>query len=278
MVKQAEKRGVSAGVGLALGGGVLYTVAGIGVYRVLEEAGIVVEAVSGTSGGAIIGAAIAAGLSAAEIEKIAVKLRWHNLAWPLPARSGFLNGRPLARFVEQMTGCRNIEDLKIPFSVVATDINTGEEIRFKEGPLGPAVQASCSIPGLFQPLKMGDKLLVDGGIVDNIPVSAVREFGQRAVVAVDVLRFFEGHQDNLKSGIQVMLKSYQVMVKLISESFARPADLVIMPHVSGCSFATFHDVEKIIRRGEEAASAILPRLRAIIDEHARGNPPVAWDE
>jgi len=278
MAESAEKRGAGTGVGLALGGGVLYTMAGIGVYRALEEAGIAVEAVSGTSGGAIIGAAIASGLPAREVERIAVKLRWHNIAWPLPSRSGLFTGRPLARFVERLTGCRNIEDLKIPFSAVATDINTGEEVRFKEGPLGPAVQASCAIPGLFQPLKMGDKLLVDGGIVDNIPVSAVREFGQRAIVAVDVLRFFEGHQDNLRSGIKIMLKSYQVMVKLISESSARPADLVVMPNVAGFSFTTFHDVAAIIRRGEEAATALVPRLRAIMEEHARGTPPVAWDE
>jgi NTE family protein len=177
-----------------------------------------------------------------------------------------------------MAGCRNIEDLKIPFSAVATDINSGEEVRFKEGPLGQAVQASCSIPGVFRPVKIGERLLVDGGIVDNIPVAAVREFGQRAVVAVDVLRFFDGHKDNLKSGIQVLMKSYQVMVKLISESFDRPADLVIMPHVAGCSFATFHDVATIIRRGEEAARALMPRLRAILEEHARGIPPMAWDE
>lgn len=266
------------GVGLALGGGVLYTTASVGVYRALEDAGIAVDAVAGTSGGAIIGAAIAAGLSAGEIEKIALKLRWHHLAWPIPSRSGLLNGRPLARFVEDMTGCRNIEDLKLPFIAVATDINTGEEVRFREGPLGVAVQASCAIPGVFQPVIIGDRLLVDGGIVDNIPVSAVREFGQRAILAVDVLRFFEGSSDSLRSGIQVMLKSYQVMVKLISESFARPADLVVMPHMAGCSFTTFHDVATIIRRGEEAAKVLLPRLREIIDDHARGTPPVAWDD
>jgi len=264
------------GIGLALGGGVTYTIASVGVFRALQEAKIPVTAVSGTSGGALIGAAIAAGLPADEIARQAVRLRWHDIAWPIPTRTGLLNGRPMARFVERITGRRLIEELAIPFSAVATNINTGEEVRFTSGPLGMAVQASSAIPGLFQPVPLGKCLLVDGGITDNVPVAAVREHRSQVVVAVDVLRFFEGRQEHLRWGLELVLKSYQAMVKIISESQERRADLVVMPNVAGCSFASFRDAGKLIERGEEAMRAMLPRLRAILAEYDRG-PSLGWD-
>jgi len=277
MDAQGTRAQTRPGIGLALGGGVIYTIAGIGVFRVLEEAGMPISAVSGTSGGAIIGSAIAAGLTAAEIERVARKLRWTQLAWPIPGRLGLLNGSPISRFVERLTGCRDISELRIPFTAVCADVTTGEEVRFTDGPLGMAVQGSCCIPGLFQPVCWEHRLLVDGGIVDNVPVEAVREHRPLLVVAVDVLSFFEGSHGQLKLGMQVVLKAYQMMVKRISESQERRADMVIKPNVAGCSYASFRDVPKLIERGEEAMRAVLPRLRAMLEEHESGGPPLAWE-
>jgi len=272
----SEDAGIK-GVGLALGGGIVYTVASIGVYRVLEEAKIPIGAVSGTSGGAIVGAAIAAGVGPDELAGYAQEMDWSDLVWIFPNKMGLVRGDPIVRFVEKMTGCRTFEELKMPFSVVASDINTGEEVRLTRGPLGSAVQASCSIPGLFQPVQLDGRLLVDGGIVDNLPVEAVRQHRPAAVVAVDVLSYFESYQGRLRLGIQVVLKAYETMVKRITDLKGHKADLLVQPNVSGCSLYSFRDVPKLIKRGEEAVRPLLPRLRAIVESRGNVSGSFAWD-
>jgi len=266
------------GIGLALGGGVVYSIAGIGVYRALAEAHLPIVAISGTSGGAIVGSAIAAGLPGWELKQVAEGIRWSDLVRFTPDRMGFLNGSPIGRFVESVCECTLIEDLKMPFTAVATDIITGEEVRLDHGPLGLSVQASCSIPGLFQPVPMGDRLLVDGGVVDNLPVDAVRMYRPAVTLAVDVLTKSEEFTGRIRNGAFVVLKAYHIMVKRIGEETEKEADIILSPDVSGCSVMNFRNSGELIERGERAGREIVPRLKELLDERLRKpDGSAAWE-
>jgi len=262
--------GLRPGIGLALGGGVVYSIAGIGVARVLEEARIPIGAVSGTSGGALVGAAIAAGLRGWELSQAAEEMDWNDLVRFAPGRMGLLDGDRMSKFVERVTGCRTFEDLKIPFSAVCTDILRGREVRFTSGPLGRAVQASCAIPGLFQPVKYEDFLLVDGGVTDNLPVAAVRDHRPALTVAVDVLSLSDQYQGRLRTAAHVVLKAYHTMVRRRAESEDQLADFIVMPNVSGLSVMNFANTAALIEKGEEATRPFVPRLRAMLENRLAG--------
>jgi len=266
---------IRAGVGLALGGGVLYSVAGVGVARVLMEARIPIAAVAGTSGGAIVGAAIASGMRDWELRQAAEEMDWGDLMRFSPGRMGLFSGDRIPHFVEKITGCKTFEDLKIPFTVVTTDILLGREIRFTTGPIGIAIQASCAIPGMFQPVKHGEMLLVDGGIMDNLPVRAVQDHHPAVTLAVDVLTVSDAYQGRLRTGAHVILKAYHTLIKRKGELQESLADLTVMPNVSGLSVLNFRDAVELVARGEAATRPMIPHLRAMLAERTRDTHTIA---
>jgi NTE family protein len=161
----------------------------VGVIIVLEEAGIKIDCLAGTSAGAIIAVGYSAGMKAEQIKEFAQKLRWWQiirLVWP---RRGLVSFDRLAALLEKSFGDPGFSDLQLPCCVVATDIETGERVTISEGRVIPAIQASCSIPGLVSPVELGGRLLCDGGITDMLPVSALREMGADYVIGVDVFTF-----------------------------------------------------------------------------------------
>jgi len=264
------------GVGVAFGGGVVYSIAGVGVACALVEAGIPVVAVAGTSGGALVGAAVAAGMRPWELREIGLDMDWSDLVRFTPGKMGLLNGEPIASFVENTTGCRTFEELRMPFTAVATDLLRGEEIRFTTGPLGLAVQSSCAIPGLFQPVKSGEMLLVDGGISANLPAEALRAHRPAVSVAVDVLTLSDQYQGPLRTAAHIVIKAYHTMVRREIEFQERQADFVVMPNVSGLSVLNFRDAPEIIARGEEATRPLIPRIRALLADRLAGLDVLPW--
>lgn len=182
-------QGRSSGVGLAFASGGPRGAAHVGVLKVLEREGIQVSAISGSSAGAMVGGAYAAGVPLARIER-----EWLDTDLPkvarafLPAfpRAGLSSGREAVRYIRTLVGEVRIEELPIPFAAVATDLDTGEAVVLREGPLVQAIRASGSVPGLFQPVRWQGRLLVDGGLVAPIPVKACRDLGAAIVVAVDI--------------------------------------------------------------------------------------------
>ena len=177
-------------IGLALGGGGPRGLAHIGVLKVLEENGIPIDYVAGASMGALIGAIYAAGVEMERLEEIALNMDLKQTALmlaPTIARSGLIEGRRVREFIKSFVGDANIEELKIPFAAVATDINTGEEMVIDRGSVAEAVRASISVPGVFTPVRLGERFLVDGGLVNPVPVSVVREMGAEVVIAVNVM-------------------------------------------------------------------------------------------
>ncbi|MFQ5509339.1 MAG: patatin-like phospholipase family protein [Leptospirillia bacterium] len=183
MTKPLDKR-----VGLALGGGASRGWAHIGVVRALEEAGHIPAWVGGTSMGALVAAAVAAGRLDA-LEAFARSLTQRKvisyLDLVMPVR-GLLGGEKIAALLTELLGDVEISELSIPFCAVATDLATGREVRLREGPLVDAVMASIAIPGIFNPQVVGDDYLVDGGLVNPVPVSVLRDMGATQVIAVDL--------------------------------------------------------------------------------------------
>ncbi len=175
-------------IGLALGSGSARGLAHIGVLRAVQDAGVQVDAVAGTSMGALVGASFAAG----KLESLAttfLELDWKGIAAlldPVFPRSGLIDGQKIAGFVRTHAASEVIENLKIPFRAIATDMGSGDEVAIGTGDLIEAVRASIAVPGLLTPVRANGRILVDGGLVNPVPVSAVRAMGARMVIAVDL--------------------------------------------------------------------------------------------
>lgn len=174
--------------GLALGSGSARGWAHIGVIQALAKAGIQIDYVAGTSIGAVVGAVYASG-NIESLEDVVLQLDWKQIVYFFDVvfpKSGLIDGNKIADFIRSHVKERNIEDLPLPFCVVSTDLATGAEVVIREGDIIEAVRASISVPGIFTPVQKDDMVLVDGGLVNPIPVSAVREMGADFVIAVNL--------------------------------------------------------------------------------------------
>ncbi|MBK6863990.1 MAG: patatin-like phospholipase family protein [Ideonella sp.] len=249
-------------IGLALGGGAARGFAHIGVIQVLEEAGVRPALVAGTSAGSLVAALHASGRSGTELAQLADAMDEASIAdWSFPGR-GLLRGEALARFVRQHTGGRSIEQMRLPLGIVATDLDNGQAILFQIGDPGVAVRASSAVPAVFQPVRIGSREYVDGGLVSPVPVRFARQMGAELVIAVDISE----QPDGAATGdmMRILLQTFSIMGRSISEFELRNADVVIRPSLANVSGADFSGRRRSIQAGREAAAAALPELRAKI--------------
>ncbi len=183
---QARPAPKPAVVGLALGGGAARGFAHIGVIQVLEEAGIRPDLVVGTSAGSLVAALYASGKNGRELAAVALSMDEGAITdWSFPGR-GLIRGEALARWVREHTGAKRIEQMPLPLGIVATDLDNGQGILFRVGDPGVAVRASSAVPAVFQPVRIGQREYVDGGLVAPVPVSYARQMGAQQVIAVDI--------------------------------------------------------------------------------------------
>lgn len=245
-------------IGLALGGGGNRGFAHIGVLKVLDDARISADIVVGTSAGSAVGALYAGGLSGQDIERLSLPLqREAVLTWVVP-RMGFASGEPMETYINQRVGKRLIEQLNRSFGAVATDLQTGRAVVFQRGNTGQAVRASCAVPGLFQPVRIGDRLYADGGLVQPIPVSSARKMGANFVIAVDVST--KPAHNTVDSVTNIMLQTFDIMGESINRYERQQADVVIQPDIQSISVTDLSDKSRAIALGEAAARAALPDL------------------
>ena len=245
-------------IGLALGAGAARGLAHLGVLKVLEKYKIPVDFVAGSSMGALVGALYCAGLEADFLIKLARELpsrSWVDLALP---RSGLISGKKVETMLQILTRNRDFSQLKIPFAAVATDIERGEAVVLKEGNVAAAVRASISIPVVFKPVRLGQRLLVDGGVVDRVPVSVVREMGADVVIAVDVNKFVS--YQPVKNIIDVMLQTLDIMERKILDARVLDTEVLIRPKVGHISPAHFHRVDELVQAGVEATEAAISKI------------------
>jgi NTE family protein len=249
-------------IGLALGGGAARGFAHIGVIQVLEAAGIQPDLVVGTSAGSLVAALYASGKNGAEMETLALTMDEGAITdWAFPSR-GVIRGEALARFVRLHTGGQLIEQMQRPLGIVATDLDSGLGVLFQRGDLGTAVRASSSVPAVFQPVKIGEREYVDGGLVAPVPVRYARQMGAELVLAVDISSPPDGQPTT--DTMKLLLQTFAIMGKSINRFELREADVVVRPPLVGVSSADFTSRVRAIRSGREAATEMLPALKARI--------------
>lgn len=253
-------------IGLALGGGAARGFAHIGVIQVLEEAGIRPDLVVGTSAGSLVAALYAAGRSGAELGSLAQSMDETAITdWAYPGRA-LIRGDALARYVREQTGGKLIEQMRLPLGIVATDLDSGAPVLFQRGDAGQAVRASSAVPAVFQPVKIGTREYVDGGLVSPVPVRFARQMGAEVVVAVDISAVPEGQPTG--DAMRMLLQTFAIMGRSINHFELKDADVVLRPGLAGMGSADFTARKRAIDAGRAAAQAMLPALRAKLAAHA----------
>jgi len=226
---------------------------------VLEEAGIPIDLVAGTSAGSLVAALYAAGRNGAMLARVALAMDESAITdWAFPGR-GLIRGEALARYVREQTGGKLIEQLPLPLGIVATDLDNGQAVLFQRGDVGAAVRASSAVPAIFQPVKIGTREYVDGGLVSPVPVRFARQMGADLVIAVDISSPPDGNATG--DPFKLLLQTFAIMGRSINQFELKDADVVLRPRLAGMSGADFSARQRAINAGRDAATAALPALR-----------------
>lgn len=251
-------------IALVLGGGAARGFAHVGVIKMLEAQGIKADLVVGTSAGSVVGSLYAAGYDGFELQRLALELDEKSVSdWILPNR-GFLRGEALQNYVNTAVKNRPLEQLNKPIGVIATDLKSGEQVVFRRGNTGMAVRASSSVPGVFQPVTIGGREFVDGGLTSPVPVRAARDMGADIVIAVDISK--DPSIATLSGTLEVLLQTFTIMGRSIAAQELLGADVVISPDTHEMRSASFDARHVSIIEGEKAALAAVPKLRQKIVE------------
>ena len=262
-----ERTSIPPRIGLALGGGAARGFAHVGVISVLERAGINPEVVTGTSAGAVVGAIYAAGYRAADLTRIATQLDQADVRdFTVPDR-GFLRGERLQQYVNRAVQNRPIEKLNLRFAAVATDLQSGDGVTYRSGDTGLSVRASSAVPGVFQPVLIGDRQMVDGGLTHPIPVRAARALGAELVIAVDISS--QPRYARLSDSIDILLQTFSIMGRGLGAAELAEADIVLRPAIGQLRPTDFDSRQLAIEEGERAAREALPEIRRRIEAATR---------
>lgn len=253
-------------VGLALSGGGARGFAHVGVLKALVESGIPIDLIAGTSAGAIVGGAYAAGMSVDEIAAMAAKIGWTNMTRPSLSPLGVLSNAPMGAFLHRELPLTRFEKLQIPFAAVAYDLTDGREMVYKDtGDLIFAVRASCAVPGIFAPLRDAQgHLIVDGGVTSVLPVRVARSMGADIVIAVDLLSSGEEFRSGPLSPIGTMVRSAMALLRQAAQVQGHDADIVIEPQIAHIRPDQIKKRDELRRLGETAAREKVPEIPALL--------------
>jgi len=234
----------------------------VGVIKVLQREGIPIDCLAGTSAGALVGAAYAAGIRGHDLLEMALQLRWRDIARPIWPRQGFLSFEPLESYLLQAVGDLPFAEVDLPYAAVTADLATGQQVVLKEGPLAPAVRASCSVPGLVTPVEIDGRYLVDGGIVNNLPISVVRDLGAEVVIAVGL-----GHPPGQipKGPLRIAVAALDYLLIYAADD-PSTADVHLPIPVWGFeSLVRTSRRHRIVSLGQQAAETALSSIRAALE-------------
>ena len=253
-------------IGVALGGGFARGMAHIGVLKVLEEEGIPVRIIAGTSVGALIGACYCSGLSIEELEKVAHSVRFTTFARWTVSRYGFASNDRMVQFLNHTLKVKTFEELRIPLGITATDFNSGEGVVFHSGSMVDPIRASCAYPGMFLPVNIRGRWLVDGMLSHPVPTSPLHEMGADRVLAVHLRGQWtkDGAPRHL---FDVIGQSFAIAQDQMSHLWRGAADAIVEPDVAGFAYDDFKRAGELITAGEAAMRKVLPEVRKWL-----GNP------
>jgi NTE family protein len=262
-------------IGLVLGGGAARGVAHVGVLQTLEENGIYPAVIAGTSVGSLVGGLYAAGVSSRRLAALVEDLKWLDLVtvrlptvnWTDLARTipmGLVDLDKMIEWIDQVLGGPvDIQQLNLPFAAIATDVLTGEVVVMNEGPLAEAVRASCSVPGVFTPYHRNGRLLVDGVVVNNLPVSVAQNLGADYVIAVDLLPLIGDAQAEPRNVVELSMTALFMLARA-TQIEQDLADLLIAPAIKHINLADLNASEALLAAGRRATEAVLPQIQAAL--------------
>jgi len=243
-------------LGLALSGGAVRGAAHVGALMAIENAGLVPAAIAGTSVGALVGALCASGIAAGDLAVAFGEIGWSSLLGPrFPKPLSLFDGAPTERLLRERFGLTTFAALRLPIAAVACDIAAGHEVVLRDGDVVEAVRASSALPGIYPPIARGEQLLVDGGIVNNLPIDVVRAMGADVVIAVDLLPPWRvpSAPENLA---ELWERSLNLLVRGNHPS-ADAAEVLVQPAIAAFSLTDFGGVDEMIRLGRQAAESAL---------------------
>lgn len=250
-------------------GGAARGFAHIGVIQALEESGIPIDMVVGTSAGSVVAALHASGKSGTELQRIALSMEEASFSdWRLPLFTpGVIKGEALARFIRAQVDAKQIQDLPIRLGIVATDLQSGQGILFQRGDVAMAVRASSAIPAVFQPVSISGHEYVDGGLVAPVPVSYARQMGAEVIIAVDISAAPQANAS--QDSFQILMKTFAIMGSSINRFELRDADVVVKPSLQGLSSTSFSSRKEAITAGYQSMLSMLGKLRNAIQTKRR---------
>ncbi|MDS1029902.1 patatin-like phospholipase family protein [Bacillota bacterium LX-D] len=248
-------------VGLALGSGAAKGFAHLGVIKVLVKENIPINLITGSSIGSVFGALYAVGTDLFILEKLCASLQQNQLIDFSVSKLGFIKGNRIEALLRLLTKNKRFEDLEIPLYVTAVDIERREKVVLEKGSIAEALRASISIPGVFQPKYLFDKMLVDGGVLDRVPVKLAKSKGADFIIAVDlknggITKEFEP----VKNTIDIILKSIDLLEKSNYDDL-KEANILLEPKVAHIGPADFHKAAECIALGEEEARGVIPKIK-----------------
>jgi NTE family protein len=251
-------------VGLVLGSGGLRGLAHVGVLKVLEKENIPVDYIAGCSIGALIGALYCSGHNPDTIIKLAKHLkRRHWLDFIVP-KMGIFSGDKVLETTRLLTQKKTFSELRIPLSVVATEINSGREIVFADGDLAKAVRASVSVPGVFVPFQWNDMLLVDGAVVNSTPIDVARSMGAEMVIAVDLAH--AGTVCKITNMFDVIIQSIDIMERQLFQHRQHHCDVMIRPDIAHVSPSSFDSIDECVQLGEQSALSVIDEIKSLLEK------------
>lgn len=253
-------------IALVLGGGAARGFAHVGVIRLLEQEKIPIHMIVGTSVGSLIGALYASDPNGFNLEWLSFSIEKDDIFdySLIYSKMGPVQGERLEKFIQTKVKAKTMEQMKIPFYAVATDLNSGNTVVFEKGSVAKAVRASCSIPGIFQPLELGGKMYVDGGVTNNLPVDVARAKGADIIIAVTISKNIQNPQINTL--IDVILQSINIMGRELVIYKSRGYDVLIEPNVGDVGMTDFSQKKRLMDAGIQAAKQTLPRIKKLIEE------------
>ena len=255
-------------VGLALSGGAARGIAHIGVLRALEENAIPIDAIAGASAGALIGGSYAAGLSIKQLEAMARKFRWRHVSRLSFSRLGLQSNAPMEKFLRAMLPVTRFEDLRIPFAALATNLQDGTAVVMRDtGDVTFAIRASVCLPALYVPVRDPQgRLLVDGGLVANLPISYTRALGADLVIAVDVGADGVRFMDHPRTALGVLTKAFVAAERVVSNQEAPNADLIIAPKVGHLRWDETRRADEFLKIGYETALESIDQIKSLMEQ------------
>jgi NTE family protein len=244
---------------LVLGGGSARAIAHVGVLKILQRESIPIDMIIGTSMGAVVGATYALGISTAKMEERACRFSANDLLDPVIPSMGLLKGDKLEASIRDTLEGKGFGDCRIPLAVVTTDIENGDEVVYQNGDLIKIIRASCSWPGIFNPVKIDGRLLVDGGIKNSVPTKVAKNLGCDYMIAVDV--GFCVRSGKIENAFQMILQSFQITGHELNRYQAQEADIVIEVDLGDLNQTEFERSAEAIAKGEGAALAKISRIK-----------------